>query len=205
MPVFDPLTNIGTSQVFYQILNGRKNPKAIADALGTQPPPVIQQLRRLQKIKVIKLGRKEGKFQNYEIRWNNFLTLFIDRSMQEREWRKKELIREGDIPIEYDYDLEDQDKIKTLKNNRYFKRLIQLYLQNMSESKQSSRSTISQIIDNFENTLQQSGAFKRSRKIEDPEKQDFFNKMRLWHERASRPTTWMDLNLHDAISKTLKE
>lgn len=205
MPVFDPFTNIGTSQVFYQLMKGRKNPKSIADALGVQSPPIIQQLRRLQKIEVVRLGGKEGKFQNYEVDWNNFLTLFVDRAMQERESALREKIKEGEIPMSHAHDFENRDQIKRLKDNQYFKRLILLYLQNVAKSKPSSRNTISHAVDNFENALRQSKSFENTKKFEDPEKQDFFDKMRLWHRRTSQAETWMDLNLHGALRKILRK
>lgn len=201
MPEVDPLSNPGTSKVFLCIIKGKKNPKAIADFLGIRSPPVIQQLRRLQKIKIIELGEKEGKEQNYEVNWDNFLALFIDRAMREGKYEKT---RKGGIQVLEDT-TEDFDKIKVLKKNRYFKQLIHLYLQNVAGSNELDWSTISDAILNFESALQQFASFRRSRKFEDPEKQDFFDKMKLWYKRTLSVRTWMDLNLHDAIYKTLRK
>jgi len=204
MPKVDPLSNRGTSRVFLCIIKRKKNPKGIADFLGIQSPPVIEQLRRLQRIGVIELGQKEGKEQNYEVNWGNFLTLFIDQAMQER---RRKRIRKGDIPIG-DYVQKNalaRDKIRTLKTNPYFKRLVELYLRNVTESKLSNWGTIRDAMDNFEALLKISRAFKRRRKFEDPEKQDFFDKMRLWYNRTLRAETWMDLHLSSAIHETLKE
>jgi len=191
----DPLSNPGSSRVFFCIITGRKNPKAIADFLGIKPPPVIEQLRRLRKIGVIQLGGKEGKIQNYEVNWNIFLSLFIKRAMQKRK-RKNVLEEESH---------EDIEKIKTLAKNKYFKHLILLYLQNIAESKPSNWGTINDAINNFENALRQTASFKRNRHFKDAERQDFFNKMRVWYNRTLSAQTWMDLCLHDAIYKTLKE
>ena len=201
----DPLSNVGTSKVFLCIMKGKRNPKAMADFLGIKPPPVIQQLRRLQSLGVIELGEKEGKEQNYRVNWDNFLGLFIDRAMQKRKRTIKRKIQKSETPLMHADDLRDRDQIKSLRSNRHFKRLVQHYLQNVAESKPSYWATINYAIDNFENALLTSISFKRSKKFGGHEKQDFFNKMRSWYNRTMRAETWMDLNLHDAIYKTLKE
>ena len=50
----DSLTNWGTSKVFYAMILGSTTPKEIAEDLDITPPAVIDQLRRLQKIGIVK-------------------------------------------------------------------------------------------------------------------------------------------------------
>lgn len=194
MPEVGPLSNPGTSRVFLCIIKGKKNPKATADFLGIKPPPVIEQLRRLRSIGVVKLGEKAGKEQNYEIDWDKFLVLFIEQAMQKRKKTKDVLVYE--LP-------EEVEKIRTLKGNKYFKQLVEFYMNDMAEGKTTSWYKISDAIANFENVLRQSSSFKRNKKFEDFEKQAFFDKMRIWYNRTLAAKTWMDLCLHDAIYKTL--
>ena len=84
MTRIDPLSNVGTSKVFRELCEGPKNPKTIADSLEIKSPPVIEQLRRLQEINLVKLGDKIGRAQNYELIWDNFLELFFERAFKQK-------------------------------------------------------------------------------------------------------------------------
>jgi hypothetical protein len=191
----DPFSNHGTSRVFLSLVKGTRNPKAIADFLGIQPPPVIEQLKRLRKTKTVKLGEKEGKEQNYDIVWIEFLDFFIADAISKRQ-------NTDDVIIHPDQ--EQIEQIKRLKNNIYFQRFIEEYLKNMAEGKPSTWKTVRDAINNFENALRQIPALKHSRKFEgDDPKQFYFNTMRKWRNRTLEVKTWMDICLHDAFDKTL--
>ena len=189
MPEFDPISNDRTSQVFIQMLKGKENPKAIANALGIQSPSIIQHLWRLRKIELVQLGSKEGRRQNYEVDFDKFLTLFINRALQEKFTHP-------------DYLHEDQIiELKSLKDNLYFRRFIVTYLKNID-----SKTTIADSINVFESALLHSDWLKhKKKKYDSMEKQEFFNKMCLWREVAEDKMTRTQLDLLDALTRTLDE
>jgi hypothetical protein len=66
---FDPLGNRRTSHVLFLIMRGVDTPTGIARKLGVGPTAVMDQLRKLQKVRVVQLGEKTGKEQHYTIDW----------------------------------------------------------------------------------------------------------------------------------------
>ena len=182
----DPFSNLGTSKVFYELLSGPKSPKQIADSLGIKPPPVIEQLRRLQKIGVVQIGKKNGKFQNYEINFEKFLELFIDRALREKRTYPSNL------------HADEIKKIKSLKSNEYFKKFIVNYLKNLD-----SPMTIADAANEFEDGLLHSGTLDRNRKFNDSEMQEFFNTMRLWRKIAKKKMTYAELALLHSLTVIL--
>jgi hypothetical protein len=185
MPAFDPLGNTRTSQVFFQILSGKKNPKAIADALGIQSPPVIQQLRRLQKIEVAKLGEKEGKLQHYEVDFEKFLLIFIELAVQKKTHPSN-------------FHPADMRELESLKNSRYFKILIVNYLKN-----QGLTATVEDSAREFENCLLHSRMLDGKREFDDSEKQEFFDKIRKWRKMAQGKLTYAELSFQHALTSAL--
>lgn len=63
------LSHEGASKVFYELAAGRKTPKDLSKALSVRPPTVAEQLAKLEKTKLVIRGKKEGKFQEYEVDW----------------------------------------------------------------------------------------------------------------------------------------
>lgn len=187
MNKFDPLNNLGTSKVLYLLLSECKTPKELADSLGIKPPPVIEQLRRLQKIGIVRRGEKKGKLQEYEINFDKFLELFIERALQEKMTYPRS-VHSKEIAT-----------VKTLKGNRYFKKLVKEYLKNLCPF-----ITADKAAKEFEDALLHSTALKRKKTFkDDPEKQDFFDKMRLWRKIAEKKMTFAELNFQDALTKVL--
>lgn len=72
------LSNVGTSKVFYALLNGKTGLTETSEYLKISRPSVIEQLRRLQGIHLVKMGRKEGKYQHYVIDREGLANLFLD-------------------------------------------------------------------------------------------------------------------------------
>jgi hypothetical protein len=179
----DTLSNPGTSRVFLSLVLGKKNPTAIAEFLGIRPPPVIEQLRRLQKAKLIKLGKKDGKEQNYEIQWKSFLELFIDKAP-----------------------LENTDEFKNLTQNKYFEKIIYAYLQSLSDTKVAGEDlSLAFSIIIFEKTLRQADFFNQKREFADKEKQEFFDVMRLWRNRILTTQSQVDEKFNSAIKEILED
>lgn len=188
--------NPGTSRVFLSLLKGNKNPKAIADSLKIRSPPVIEQLKRLRKNKLVKLGEKEGKEQNYEIIWEEFLPIFIEEALQLRRKRKDGIIEE-DNP-------ESLKRIREMKGNKYFRVLVEAYLKNIADGQISEWNSVNAAMDNFENAIGQCEDVKNPRKAINKEEKEFFETIRLWYDKAISAQTWLDVCLHDAVIKTLR-
>lgn len=187
MPIFDPFSNVGTSQVFFQMLRGKTNPKAIADALGVQPPPIIQQLRRLQKIGVVKLGEKDGKLQNYDVDVDKFLTLFIERAIQEKKTHSSSLY------------LNENKELRSLRDNEYFRKFVIYYLMNLGPTE-----TIDDAASEFEDALLHCRTLEELVKFDDIEKQQFFNMMKLWKRIAKKKKTFTEVHFLDALTRALE-
>lgn len=183
---FDPFSNKGTSGVFYRLISGCKTTKEISNILKIRSPSVIEHLRRLQEIGVVRLGEKKGKFQEYQIDFEEFLTLFIDRAIQEKKTHPSSIYK-GEI-----------DQLRILKNNRYFKEFIVKYLKDLDNI-----ATIDEAAKEFENGLMRAKNLGRKRKFDDDEKQQFFEKMRLWKMATEKKYTFVELNFQDALAKTL--
>lgn len=198
MPRSDALSNPGTSKVFLYLVMGKTNPKAIADELGIKPPPVIQQLRRLQNLGLVELGIKEGKIQNYDVCWQEF----CDRFAKEVSTVK---LNPGDIRIGLSEENQKVDnEIKSLKDNKYFQKFVKLYLENFTVTNPSKWPTIAEIIDNAGSVMPFLKSFRGEKHFDDSEKQDFHDKMMLWYERSTSIQSWMQLHMTDAIRRTLE-
>jgi DNA-binding Lrp family transcriptional regulator len=198
MPRSDALSNPGTSKVFLCLVKGISNPKAIADELGISSPPIIQQLRRLQNLGLVKLGTKEGKAQNYDVNWK----AFADRFAKEISIVK---LSPGDIRVGLAEENQKVDEdIESLKDNKYFQKFVKLYLENFTVTASSKWPTIAEIIDNVGSVMLLLKSFKEERPFDDAEKQDFHDKMVLWYERSTSVQSWMQLHMTDAIRRTLE-
>lgn len=184
MTRIDPLSNIGTSKVFRELFEGPKNPKAIADSLEIKSPPVIEQLRRLQEINLVRLGEKIGRAQNYEIIWDNFLELFFERVFKQ----KLDL-----FPAD-----SDKQEIKTLLRNKYFIKLVKNYVFEVIGIDSNSLLTA---MEEFEDALLHAKYYEKPRTVEDPELQEFFDKMQLWYKRARKSMNWTEAIFQDLSYK----
>jgi hypothetical protein len=59
-------------------------PTSIAKALHVEPPAVIDQLHKLRKIRVVRLGQKTGKEQHYVIDWEKLAEESFHRTVAPR-------------------------------------------------------------------------------------------------------------------------
>jgi len=184
---FDPLSNIGTSKVFYELLAGHKTSKEISEILKVRSSSVLEHLRRLQEIGIVRLGEKRGKFQDYEIDFEKLLSSFIERALQEKKTHPSHLYPD------------ETEQLKSLKDNKYFRIFVTNYLKN-----QDPRASIGDSAREFEDGLLHSTALSQRKDLVDMEKQEFFNKMREWRKIASKKLTYAELDLQDALARTLR-
>lgn len=182
MTRIDPLSNVGTSRVFRALCSGPRNPKKIADSLGIKSPPVIEQLRRLQNVGIVKLGEKVGRAQNYEIDWKAFLELFLDRAFTQKVTRVQLYKKET----------------KTLVENKYFKQFAKRYICGVL-----GRVTLLEAIQEFESGVLRTSSLGREKTFDDKERQEFFDKMALLYKRAHGSANICQLLLSDSLARTL--
>jgi len=75
----DVLSIRATSSVLFQLIAGKRSPIEISRAIGDTSPAVIKQLWRLRKAEIVKLAEKKGKFQNYDVIWEQLVKEAVDR------------------------------------------------------------------------------------------------------------------------------
>jgi hypothetical protein len=92
------LKNAGTSRVIYLLMLGVDTPIALAQELRIAPPSVIEQLHRLARIHLIRVGKKTGKLQHYVIDWKKLIEVSIRRSFRILQTELRE--QEAGITIE---------------------------------------------------------------------------------------------------------
>lgn len=138
----------------------------------------------LKKIEIIKLGRKEGKFQNYEIDFDKFLPMFIERAIQEKITHTKDSYP-NEIP-----------KLKALAKEKYFKTLVVNYLKN-----QGMTATLAESARSVEDALKLITFDKRKAELNDKNKAELFNKLLEWKNIAKEKRTLPEANFLDAFSK----
>lgn len=81
-PVFNPLGNPSTSRVLFLLILGIDSPKQIADRLEIKSPSAIDQLHRLRKIRLVRLGGKSGREQHYELDWERLVDISVKGSFR---------------------------------------------------------------------------------------------------------------------------
>ena len=151
----DSLESEAASSVFFELVLGVDTPRQIADSLRETPPSVIEQLHQLQKAGFVRLGRKEGKFQHYEINWDRFMKECLDwaphltnaiviasTERDEREYAKLEKLK------------------KDLRKNKYFQTLFMNYFRRVAEMRQ--RVDVYLIDTNFDTISAAIGVFEES-------------------------------------------
>jgi hypothetical protein len=119
---FDPLSNEGTSRVFFTLVAQPKTTATIARELDIEPPGVVEQLDRLREIGIVGLHKEEGRLRFYEIKWAEFARTFIEKCPS------VEFARSGD---ERGKPHQFYHNIKKLGKNRCFLEMIKYYYQQM--------------------------------------------------------------------------
>jgi DNA-binding transcriptional regulator GbsR (MarR family) len=183
---FDPLSNKSTSKVFYELLKGCSTTKEITLTLGLSPQSVFEHLKRLEEIKVVKLGEKKGKFQEYVIDYEKFISLFIERTMKEKN---SHIIKTTRKEIR---------EIKTLITNKYFEYFIKRYI-----LLQGLNATIAESANRFEETLRHIKTLKKKITFDNSEAQAFFGIMKKWQKAVEDVKTFTDLNATNAFRDVL--
>lgn len=116
----DPLKSVTTSKVFFELVPEPKTPNQLSSKLKIMPPSVIEHIRRLQAMGIVKLGEKKGKFQYYQINWRNFVSTFLDTLKEGYDDYINEEI-EKTLPDEW------FSNTKFFWGNKYFQQLILEY------------------------------------------------------------------------------
>jgi len=107
---FDPLSNKGTTNVFFALIDSPKTPTEMAAELGIGPSSVVEQLDRLLEIGAVKLHEKRGRLRFYGIDWIRFARLFLE-----------ELVYFKLAP--------ELENVRKLEKNPYFQGLLKTFYQ----------------------------------------------------------------------------
>lgn len=185
-PAFDPLSNPGTSRLLFQlIMIGPMTPTQIAEKLGVKPPSVIDQLVRLRRIQLVKLGKKEGKQQWYQLDWRRLVDVGVTRAFQLPQPDLKE-----DAQIEA---LTDQFLENHLFRD-FFKNYIEIRLTETPFNLIIARQwTFAQLMEDFRTTvvgMLSDKPFLESLEPHDPHELEDLR--RLWNDLEN----WKSLSLH---------
>jgi len=125
----DTFSNVGTSNVFFQLVLGRITPKAIAASLGTKPPAVVEHLHKLRGTGVVELGEKKGKYQHYEIDWKRFVHEFFEHIYTPGVQRVH--LRSGDGAVEREMG-SMKEIMGELKRSELFLGMLRRYFENLA-------------------------------------------------------------------------
>ena len=186
----DPLTNWGTSKVFYGLIRNSSTPKQISELLDISPPAVIDQLRRLQRIGIVKLGKKIGKFQHYEIDWTRFAEVLLDRSP-----------RLNKVFSAFSQSIQGKalDPSKTwwgnkLSKSQIFQNIIIEYFKDATETlSDEGKVRIYDLIESFEETLIGIYPFLKKENVKDEETNEFLSALQYWYDFARRSNPSQDV------------
>lgn len=133
-------------------------------------------------MKIVRLGQKVGRAQHYEIDWRIFLDLFIERAFSQKATHAQH----------------HREETRALARNKCFEEFVRLYLYGVLD-----QVTLLKAMQEFENGLLHSLQFKNPKKFNDRDKQDFFDRMRLWHSRARKSMSICELVFQDSLARTL--
>lgn len=131
MSKFDPLKNLRTSRVFFELLDKPKAVTEIATTFQVRPQSIFEHIVRLKTINVVEPGKRQGRFQEYKIDWTSFCYLFLQRAPRTTKLRNR---------VEK----------RRLDQNKAFRTLIRRYLETVRVSKDV---TLLQTMQEFEEAL----------------------------------------------------
>jgi len=166
--------------VLSEITLGATTPKHLASSLGKSPPAIIKQLNWLRKIGWIKLGEKEGKFQHYEINWDEIIQYHLSRAPRLSF-------------VAYHIDSRRvRDLIQKLSQSERFKLLFINYLTERYRSRKALvenlgfyvGTSVPEIMENFEESLMYLLP-KVKRNLRNTEDEELFSLLKKWREIAS--------------------
>jgi len=173
----DPFTNWGTSKVFYKLLQGVTTPKGIAESLRITSPATIEQLRRLQKVGIVRIGAKAGKFQHYEINWSRFVETLIDRAPKLNAVYST-LSRLPDYPARPS----ETRWGSILCENKYFQSLVaKCFSYAATTPSEEEPARICDLVEFFEEALMSTIPFLRKKNITDKERDELLSSLEHWN------------------------
>lgn len=167
--------------VLSEIALGVTTPKHLALSLGKSPPAIMKQLNYLRKTGWIKRGEKEGKFQHYEINWDEIIPFFLSRAP-----------RLSFAAYHVD-SLQVRDLIRRFSQCERFKQLFIYYLMERSRSRKALVETLGfyvaqsvpEVMENFEESLMY--LLPRAKwKLKEKEDEELFSLLKKWTEIASK-------------------
>jgi len=175
----NPLRNPGTSKVFYTLIEGTSTPSQLAARLGIKPPAVTEQLRRLERVGVVRLDQKRGKFRQYLVDWDKVV----------------ETTANGVYADEKTLELRE-----FFKRNEVFRRIVVGYFRRVAHDALMTCMPFEEVLDDFSADLPWSyPRLKRGSKRR--EAREFLKALKRWRELAGE----MRIVTLDALMDSLEE
>jgi len=150
----DIFVSQSTSDVLFALIAGKKSPIQISSMIGDTSPAVIKQLWKLRKAGIVKLGKKKGKYQNYEVIWAQLVKNFVDK-MTNLSTAIVLANMKGNIGK---FELLERLKSR-LPGNKYFKNLVKAFLEEEAKRRETvdiyliTTETVQDAINKFERFL----------------------------------------------------
>lgn len=159
------LNNKGTSDVFFVIAgkDSEVTPSEIVDELELAYPNVREQLVRLEKVGILFLKSKKGRFRNFEINWKNFAKIVAER-LKKDSWlmhcTKCEIVPEEKRLKK----AEAENILNQLSNEGDFISLVKNYIVNLVMKKLDPE-TVDEVIESFEEEIKTYKEFESKKNI----------------------------------------
>ena len=129
----DIFVSQSTSDVLFALIAGKKSPAEISDMVGNTSPAVIKQLWKLRKARIVKLGKKRGKFQDYEVIWGRLIKNFVNKMTK---------LSTAMILANMKGNIEKFELLKSLKSrltkNEQFKNLVKAFLEEEAKRRETT-------------------------------------------------------------------
>lgn len=208
------LQNIGTSAVFHHLLIDYTSPKEIAEKLGIKPQSVIEQLRRLQKLMIVKVDRRDGKFLRYAIDTDRFVALFLSIApiflkkiaLNRRNWNGMPQLKRIIPLLSVEDDATPKQCLKImlrkLEEDQYFRSFLLAYLRMRFEQPKDQPKTLAKMMVEFEDGLKD--GFPRDawyERVREQEISTFLSLLEAWYlcvkESMTMPSSAVFLALRE--------
>ena len=184
-----PFTNWGTSKVFYKLLQGVTTPKHIAESLRITSPATIEQLCRLQKVGIVRIGVKAGKFQHYEVNWSRFVETLIDAAPKLNEVYHT-LSRLPGYPARPS----ETRWGSILCKNKYFRGLVvECFSYAATTPSEDEPARICDLIEYFEEALMSMIPFLKRQNIADKEIDELLSSLEHWNSFVKRYNPYQEV------------
>ncbi len=157
------LRNKETSKVLFAMMRSGETvfPMDLAKALKKSYPTIRGHLERLEKVRIVTMGEKEGKYRHYVIDWERFSEIVIER-YETNEDSMINHVLVCPLVLEKPPKYEVKKVFRRLNGNPFFINLIKNYFCGIAERQVQVPDTIDETLDLFEEDLSDSTSLQHT-------------------------------------------